>query len=268
MLAGAVNAAVAQLQLLPALQPQCVFAGEARKINMVWRNAGEQPVTAKIRARIFQASSATAVLWREMGWKQLPVLPGQTVLESAAVDFPAVPAETTFLVQWLTGSNEVSGVTTVQVYPTNLLSELKTLTMNQAVGVYDPENELKPLLRDSGIMFDDLEISGLENFSGRLAIIGIFSNKVPLPENFAKQVKILTQKNVAVVWIQPPSMSAEKPVPSFYIVPQGTNAVVVVAPDLVSGLAENPPAQQNLIYFCKLALWPKPPELPLLARRE
>jgi hypothetical protein len=43
---------------------------------------------------------------------------------------------------------------------------------------------------------------------------------------------------------------------------ENTTAVIVVQPDLVSNLPENPRAQLNLIYFCKLALKPEPMTLP------
>jgi hypothetical protein len=45
-------------------------------------------------------------------------------------------------------------------------------------------------------------------------------------------------------------------------VPVGTNAVVVVQPELVANLPENPQSQRNLIYFCHLALTPQPVLLP------
>ena len=275
LVVGTVNVAIAQLQLVPDATTQCVFAGDARKINVTWQNAGEQMVTVKIQARIFQASSATAILWSDFDWKTLQVLPGQTVMESAQLSFPPVTAPTRFMVQWLaTTDKTILGVTTVWVYPTNQLAELKLLATgaarsmdNGSVGVYDPENELKPVLESSDVAFDDLENSGLENFSGRLAIITGPSNQASLPGSFSQRIKLLTQKNVAVVWIQSPSKSTpfgvvEKPTPDFYSVPQGTNAVVVVQPGLVVDLPENPQAQRNLVYFCQLALRPKSPGLP------
>jgi hypothetical protein len=48
----------------------------------------------------------------------LRVLPQQTVLESAQLEFPAVKTETKFLVQWI-GRNDVIGKMEVLVYPTN-----------------------------------------------------------------------------------------------------------------------------------------------------
>src|SRR5579862_7212568 len=117
----------AQLQLLPDRELQQVFAGRAREIAVVWHNAGRQPAKAEIHTRVFQTTSATAVQLGEYLWKNLQVLPGQTVLESAQLDFPDVKAETRFLVQWLENTNRVIGVTEVRVYPTNLLKELRPL---------------------------------------------------------------------------------------------------------------------------------------------
>ena len=41
----------------------------------------------------------------EAAWKRLQVLPRQTVLESAQLNFPPVNAETLFLIQWIASSN-------------------------------------------------------------------------------------------------------------------------------------------------------------------
>jgi hypothetical protein len=68
-----------------------------------------------------------------------------------------------------------------------------------------------------------------------------------------------------VVWIQLPPQRREKIRPSYYTVPQNTNAVVMVHPELVAGLPDNPQSQLNLIYFCKLALHPRPTALPDLS---
>ena len=52
--------------------------------------------------------------------------------------------------------------------------------------------------------------------------------------------------------------------PSFRTVPIGDGAVVVVQPQLVANLTENPQAQLNLLHFCRLAREPEPPRLPNL----
>jgi hypothetical protein len=262
--ASGLSAAASELHLLPDAQPQCVFAGDARKINVIWHNAGDKTVDEKIHLRMIQTTSATAVLSAEVDWKELETLPHQTVLESARLDFPEVKAETKFLIQWLADAdtNATLGVTEVRVYPTNLLAELKPLVKGTAIGVYDPQNELKPLLKKSGIELIDLKSSSLANFSGTLVIAGPFTSLAEMPDDLAKQIKALAKKNVAVVWILPQSEDAKKPVPSFYSVAEGTNFIAIVQPDLVCDLPESPQAQRNLIYFCELALNPQPPVLP------
>jgi hypothetical protein len=254
--------ACAQLQLLPDREPQRVFAGNARKITVIWHNAGDKSAGADVRTRLYQTSSATAVPLSEKTWKKIEILPGQTVLESALMDFPAVNAETRFLIQGLEGTNQVIGKTEVLVYPTNSLSELKPLLSEENLGVLDPNDELKPLLKQNHVEFSDLGESALEDFQGKLAIIGPFSKKAQMREGLAPGVQKIARKGVAVVWIQPPPGPKDQIKPSFYIVPEGKGPVVVVQADLVANLPEDPKSQFNLVYFCKLALNPEPFPLP------
>jgi hypothetical protein len=266
------SVACAQLQLLPDKETQCVFAGDARKIAVVWRNAGDKVVEADLHARLYQTSSATTILLNEVPWKKLQVLPQQTVIESAQFDFPTVKAETKFLLQWLENTNRVIGKTEVLVYPTNLLADLKMLAGNDPVGIFDPQNQLKPLLKKLQVEFTDLEDAGLDNFHAKLAIIGPFQSKTQMREGLASQIQALARKNTAVVWIQPPPEPSPRPSPirwereklqpSFYFVPENQIAVVIVQPELVANLPENPRAQLNLIYFCQRALHHEPFHLP------
>jgi hypothetical protein len=264
LVCGGWNAASAQLQLVPDSKPQCVFVGEARTVTVTWHNTGDKPAKAEIHTRVLQTTSATVVQLGEGLWKKLQVLPGQTILESAQLDFPNVKAETKFLIQWLEGSNRVLGTTTVLVYPTNLLAELKPLAENRALGVFDPQNELKPLLKNLNVDFVDLGNSELEHFPGKLAILGPFASRAQVPDGLAKRIKILAKKGVAVVWFLPPD-SSETPQPSFYLVPEGAGVVVVALPALISDLAVNPKSQLNLLHFCSLALRPRFLTLPDLS---
>jgi hypothetical protein len=256
---------LAQMDILPDKTTQRVFAGDARKIAVTWHNAGDKSVVADVHTRLYQASSATAAPLSEKSWRKIEILPGQTVLESASMDFPAVNAETHFLIQWLEATNQVVGKTEVLVYPTNLLGELKPLLGEENLGVLDPNDELKPLLKQNHVEFSDLGEAALEDFQGKLAIIGPFSTKAQMREGLAPTVQKIARKGVAVVWIQPPPGPKDQIKPSFYIVPEGKGPVVVVQADLVARLPENPKSQFNLIYFCKLALNPQPPALPDLS---
>ena len=259
------GAACAQLEIAASAGPQRTFPGAAKGISVVFHNPDSHSLDSEVGTRIFQATPATAILLSEKPWKKLQVLPGQTVFESTPFDFPAVKAETKFIAQWLDGTNRVIGLTEVLVYPTNLLEELRPLAGEGPVGLYDPQNHIKPLLKKLKLDFMDLEASDLEGFSGKLAIIGPFQSKAQLREGLADQIQALAKKNTAIVWMQPPRPRDAKLQPSFYSVAEKSHAVVVVQPELVSNLMDNPQSQLNLIYFCRLALNPQPLILPDLS---
>ena len=254
----------AQPMLISDAAPQCVFSGQSRNIALVWGNAGNSMVWAEIKARILQSSSATVVESSETSWKKLQLLPHQTVLESAQLNFPVVKVETRFFVQWLENTNHIIGKTEVLVYPTNLLKELKLLVdeSENNLGVLDPNKQLKPALKSSAIKFVDLEEAVLDNFSGKLVIVGPCSPDDPEWNGLANSIAKLARKGTPVVWIQSQPKKRDKLQPSFYCVPENEAVVVVVLPELVVDLPDNPQSELNLVYFCKLALNPKPPALP------
>ncbi len=257
----------AQLQLVTNAGPQCVFLGEPPKVSVAFHNPGDQSFGGEIFAQIFQTSSTTAVLLSENPWKYLQVPAGETVSESAALDFPAVKVETKFLIQWLDNSNSIIGKTEVLVYPTNLLDELKLLVDEGAknLGVLDPKSQLKPALKSSGVKFVDLAETDLDDFSGKLAIVGPCGPDNPEWNGLTDRISKLAQKGTPVVWIQSPPRKRAGIWPSFWVVPKNQAVVVVVQPELVADLPDNPQSQLNLIYFCKLALNPPPPVLPDLS---
>lgn len=191
------------------------------------------------------------------------MLPGQTILETADFEFPSVKAETRFLIQWIEGAGEVLGATEVRVFPTNLLSELKPLLGDGVLGIFDPQNELKQSLANNRVQFADLENTVLENFRGKLAVVGPFGSNKTNPIT-VEQIKTLAKNGVAVVWVLRPDDNSENPRPSFYSVPANQTASIVVQPELTANIGKNPRSQLNLIYFCKLALHPQPLTFPIL----
>jgi hypothetical protein len=261
-------ASYSQLQLLSTNETQEVFGGAPCRVAVTWHNAGGTPLDLSLRTSLYQASSASAIPLGETPWKRLEVLAQQTLLESATINLPAVKAETRFVIQWLAGSNTVVGTTLVLAYPTNLLSDLKPLAGDEPLGVLDPNSALKPLLKFAGVDFSDLEDTELENYQGKLLIAGPFQAKAQMHGALPTQLQTLARKGVAVVWIQPPpdreSRHREPLKPSFYTVPEGKAAVVIVQPALLDHLSEHPQAQLTLIQLSRLALQPNPPRLPTL----
>lgn len=252
----------AQTKLLPEPLPQRVFGGGARSIRAAWRNESYQTAKSVVRLRLHQATSATTAFSGELPWKQFQILPGQTAVESAAIAFPAVEAEAKFLIQWLGDGGHVLGLTEVLVYPTNLLAQFKTLAGGEPLGVFDPANELKPLLRALAVAYQDLLEDGTDKFHGKLAVLGPFASKQQMRESLADDIRALAKRGLAVVWLQPPPDSRTPLKPSFYTVRVGAGTVVVAQAEMVSRLAENPEAQLNLIRLAEAALHPEPLGLP------
>jgi hypothetical protein len=249
----------AQLGIVSNAEPQRIFFGEDKKISATFRNSSGEDFENEIHTRVFQTGSGTSVLLSEAPWEKLQILPNQTIIESVALNFPTVRTETRFIIQWWEGTNRMSGITEVLVYPTNLLEELKSLAGDkESLGVFDPTGQLKPLLKMTKVGFVDLDEAVLEDFQGKLAIIGPFSTKAQMREGLAQTIQKIARKGVAVVWIRPPPGPKDPIKPSFYIVPEGKGPVVVVQADLVANPAGSPQAQLNLVYFCKLALNPTP----------
>lgn len=259
------GSALGELQVVPAGEPLRVFAGALRPLAVMWRNPGDVPISADVRIRLLQTTSATTTTFGEWPWKKLQVLPGQTITEVATLDFPAVQAETRFLIKWLEDGHRVLGTTEVLVYPTNILAELKSLAgVRQAVGVFDPGNVLKSLLKFAGVEFEDLEACGISTFCGPLAIIGPFASRQPMAGDLAERIEKLARKGAGVVWLYPPPGPHDKLQPSIQTVLLGAGAVVIGQAQLVVDLANRPQAQLNLIDFCRRARDPQPPRLPNL----
>jgi hypothetical protein len=264
LLVAATNlAAVDGLRLLPDEAPQQVWGGGVRSMTIRLHNAGTVAVETDIQVRLLQTTTSTAVLTREAPWKALKVLPGQTVLETATLDIPDVRAETRFAVQWLDETGRALGVTSLLVYPTNLLQELTAmLGEDGTLGLFDPDNVSKPLLTNLGVECENLEDSGVAAFRGRLAVLGPFASRAQVPDDFAHRVEAMADKGVAAVWMQPPPEPRDKLQPSFEIVTVGTGTVVLAQADLVADLAASPESQLNLLELCRRALRPAPRRLP------
>jgi hypothetical protein len=258
MVCGWPAMAGAQLQSLSTPETQQLFAGAAKTVSVTFSNGGDEVFDAPVLMCVLQTSSATTVQLGEWPWKKLEVLPRQTILESARLEFPAVNAETKFLVQWMAGTNHIIGKTEFLAYPSNLLHELKLMLRADELGLLDPNNLLKPSFEQDHLEFVDLEKTALEDFSGKLAIIGPFKSQAQMREGLLKAIQRIAMKDTAVVWIQPPPNRGDEIKPSFYLVPEAKGVVVIVQPEMIADFSQNPASQLNLVHFCKLALKPVP----------
>lgn len=247
-----------QLQIYPVSQPWLAFPGQAKRVPIQVQNLGKDMVDASIETQVYQTTSATAVLRSVAAWKEIKILPGQTVVDSTPLNFPLVKAETRFFVQWWQDPTNRIGQAQVIVYPTNLLDELKPLGADEPLGVFDPQNQLKPLLQSLNLDFVDLEIVDVANFTGCLAIIGPFQSESQIRGGLGHEVKMLAKKGAAIVWIQPPPKPEHKLEPSFYPTFEGKGLIVTAQSNLIGDLANDPQAQLNLLALCRFAVDPQP----------
>jgi hypothetical protein len=227
--------ATAQIQLVPEADPPAVFAARPQNLRITLRNVGETTATSDVQTLLFQLSSATTLpIGKARPWKTIRILPGQTVLETLTLEFPAVRSASRFRV-------ELPGIGSMEVivYPNDLLRRLNTLAGDQPLGVYDPDGQLKPLLKHAAIRMADFEI---EPTDSKLAVV--WSSAAYLPDSIVSRVKT----GMATVWIRPSA------IPTTYAVHQGAGVVVVAPASTVRGLPDSPLAQLNLIRDAELAL--------------
>ncbi len=250
------------IEVLTNTEPVRVFEGNHREIPLTLRNAGTRRVSTEVSAHVFQTSSATVVPVENIEWKHLDVLAGQTILETATCNFPAVRAETPFLLEWFDDAQRLMGRTQVLVYPTNLLYELSTVPGKTSIGVFDPGGAFKAGLKSLAPGFVELDPTALGDFRGGLAILVLPGASPRLHADLAAAVSELARKGVGVVWIRR-SEALPATVPFVFKIAEGKSMLVVAGAELVAGLVDSPRAQLNLLLLTRLALGREPVPWPI-----
>ena len=247
----------ARLKIVPPQLEPFVFSGRQRQIEVIIDNQADTDVETQVRTRIYQATSATlAPVGQAQPWKKLRVLAGQKVIEKAALDFPDVRAVTVFQVRWSTEDNAEIGRTTVHVVPTNILGGISVLAGDRVVGLVDLEGLLKPVLKGSGIKFEDVD--SFADFSGNLVLIGPSAE----PEGTVSSLKTDAKRPVTVLWIRN-SASPIGAVPDLYFVTLGQARVAVADTRLFADLENSALAQINLLRCIRVAQHPEELKLPM-----
>ena len=244
----------APLTLVPGESPQLVFADEAQAIGVWFRNSTATNAEVALHFRVFQASSATVLPIGDLhSWKTLPVLAGQTVVESWAVKLPAVRVDTRFFVRWLDERGNALGATEVIAVPRDLLRELKSLAGDRPLGVFDPQDYLRPLLRRLGVGFEDLDPDGIERFRGRLAVVCATDAKEEEPAALSRKLKKCRETGVNVLWFRNVVPAPAEPVP-VCLLRQGAGTLVVADARGLTDLTVSPARQRVLISLARLAV--------------
>lgn len=256
-------AAAAQLELIPGESGVEVFSGTNRAVVVLLKNPTAKTVEEPVRARIFQAASDTTMPVTNLSWKTLTVRAGQTVMETARLDFPVVRSATRFVVRWEGAEGRKVGVTEVLVHPPHPLSELKPMLAGKVLGVFDPDGELKPVLQSAGVPFEDLENSELRGFEGGLALIRPAAEPTKRRSGFSAEVTALVKAGLAVVWIETaPELLRSSVEPRVVFQHFGEGAMVISRARSISTFRDNAAGQVNLTRLCRVALGREPLGLP------
>jgi hypothetical protein len=216
-----------------AVEPEpVVFAGAPQPVRVAIRNTADQSIETNATSRLFQLSATAAVpVGEAQPWKTLRLLPGQTALEDLPASLPAVRSPTRFRI-------ECPGIGrfTVTALPADAL---KRLAGEDAVGIFDPGNTLKPAFKAAGVEFADFET---EPRDVKLALVA--ADKLP------ESVSDRARKGMAVVWFK----SSRLPVAYAARLEAGT--VIVAPPASIAALADSASAQAHLLRYAELALTP------------
>jgi len=251
-------ASQAQIECPSVTLPLLVFGGAARPVE--WRacNAGTEERTVNLHFRLWQASSSTGMPVGELrNAKSVRILSGQTVIETVPVEFPAVQKATDFVVRWTEAGGKALSATRVLLLPADFLKQFSALTAGEPVVVFDPEQELGPLLERQGVAHVDLSDAPQAEAAHRLAVVGPFSYSSKETRSRPLELETLAKHYRAVVWVEAPSSRGSGPGSALRVIVRNGRTVVVVPSAHVSNLSESAAAQWQLVQAATFALEPQ-----------
>lgn len=253
-----VAVASSAVEVVPSATPQQVFAGGVRAVEVRFRNDAAEPARLEVRLHLFQLTSATAApVGGARVWKTLAVLPGQTVVESASVELPAVRAATRFAARWLDAGGRLLGVTELWAHPENLLDALKLLADGQPIGVAEGKPRLQLVLAARGMPVAELKhAEDWNRFRGRLAFVA--NQPEPTQGELRLEPALLARakEGLAVVWLQVPPAISPPALPVVERVRVGRGSVLLAPASALEELGHSPAAQLALVRLAGLALSP------------
>jgi hypothetical protein len=233
------------------VSPKAVFGGGRRALDVTFRNATESSVELGVRVQLLQTSSATAVPWSQPRPSvSLALLPRQSKIGQADIDFPSVRTASSFLVRFVS-EREVLGVLGVRVYPAGILSNLTASLGPVTVSAVRPG--LQRVLLESGF---NLEESGLPPSGASWPRLAIHGPEFITNGTAAGVAQALShaKSGTGVVLILPDDDERVTTAPSYYSVPVGKGTLVTVREGTLADLATDPLAQLRLARIIRLAL--------------
>lgn len=251
-------ASAGAVEVVPSATPQQVFGDGARAVEVRFRNDAAEPARVALRFHLFQLTSATtAPVGGARAWKSLTVLPGQTVVEHAPIEFPAVRVSTRFAARWLGTDGKLLGVTEIWAHPDNLLAGLKPLAGGQPIGLMEATPNLRPALVMHGLSVTEPKApEDWRPFRGRLAFVVAGPKAMQGELRLEPSLLAHLKEGLAVVWFQTPPKISPPVLPIVERMRVGRGTVLLAPASLLDGLADSPAAQLALVRLAEQALTP------------
>lgn len=250
LLAGASSILAAEVRML-TVAPTAGFGGGRVGLNVAFENLTDQRKELDVRTQILQASSSTVAPWGPpAAWKRLSLLPHQTIAEQAMLDFPAVRADTRFLVRFTVDDTPL-GTAEVWVYPTNLLAALTTLLEGEPLLLVDAPAALHDALVAAKVDCAATTDPPISQRS-RIALVGTPSGAVQGTAG-TDVVWNLANAKTGVIWLRTVSASEAAIQPAYQAFKVSGTAVVVAHLHSLTNLAADPWAQLRLVRMARLA---------------
>jgi hypothetical protein len=226
---------------------------------MSFRNLSPQPISTEVLLQVFQASPPLAVPIPALAIrKPITLSPGQRVIESIEIDLPAVRAQTQFIVRVRQPAG-VPGHFELWAYPSNRLSELRSLLGGRPLWLANPAPTWKEALQAAGI--EAREAGWLEDARlpdpPSLALLNAptLAASGAVPSEWTRLLADAVHRvkaGAAVICVESTS-AAMQTEPSYYPVPLGRGVWVVAQPFTLKNLATDPWSQERLLAMARLA---------------
>jgi hypothetical protein len=228
-------------------EPTRVFASDKVSIPVLISNKGEV-AKPTFEHRLYQlATGVAAPLGDKTTWKEIPLNPGQTVLETLTLSLPDTKAPTSFAIKVSeTGAAKDAGTLKIEVYPKDFLAELKGPLKDFDLVIFDEKDQFTKAFETAG-----LEITRLKNLSDPILAdkpAFLFAAAIPTDGELADLSKVA---RVIICFAHAGKVVDRLPIEGSH---KGRAFILRMERDLLKDFAESPTAQINFMRAARYAL--------------
>jgi len=250
-----VGSAVAQVRLTVDRESDVVFGGQEERVQIGFIHSDPEAIRVELGFRLWQSAASTAIpLGPSETFRILDLPPRVECRFQVPVTFPEPDDSAEFVVQWIVGERSL-GASRVLVIPRDHLRRWAQRHRDRDLWIYDPAEELKPVLKEFDVPFLDLlTMSGPPAGRG-LLILGPFekSNRDEVVPEF---VGIAETKAAAVARPAPRRQPENSGLPFIRVHSDRDRTLVEFPEDYFSDLEHSAKSQFRLTQLLELTWKP------------